>query len=68
MSIDLPFEIELFFDGAGVSHTVSALFGSLALRLWNRNGDLCPGGLALLGILFCLQILSHLLALWGGLV
>jgi len=52
ISIDLPFKIKLFFDKQGVSHTISALFSSLALRLWSRNGDLYPSSLALLGIFF----------------
>jgi hypothetical protein len=66
ISIDLPFKINYFLIKQGVSHTISALFSSLARRLWNRNGDLYPSSLALLGILFYLQILSHLLALEGG--
>jgi hypothetical protein len=58
-----PLRLSYFLIKQGVSHTISALFSSLALRLWSRNGDLYPSSLALLGILFYLQILSHLLAL-----
>jgi len=60
ISIDLPFKIKLFFDKQGVSHTISALFSSLALRLWSRNGDLYPSSLALLGIFLLTNLISFI--------
>jgi hypothetical protein len=47
-----PLRLNYFLIKQGVSHTNSALFSSLVLRLWSRNGDLYPSSLALLGILF----------------